>query len=168
MPQTDLGPSPVILVVEQTDSETQLDGGWELILYNDEVNSRHHVARSLTTVCQLSDDQAYDVMMTAHKNGTFHTPLPSLPPSNSSTASKRLNPPLTDPSLPPSLQASPWSGNIPRKWPRATVRGCGARALAAMSARRTRRSREGGREGGKGGREGGRQGGMYVKVDVEV
>ncbi|GAB5031789.1 atp-dependent clp protease adaptor protein [Nannochloropsis oceanica] len=68
-PQTDLGPSPVILVVEQTESETQLDGGWELILYNDEVNSRHHVARSLTTVCQLSDDQAYDVMMTAHKNG---------------------------------------------------------------------------------------------------
>jgi hypothetical protein len=68
-PGTDLGPSPVILVVEETEARSELDGGWELILYNDEVNSRHHVARTLTSVCQLTDDRAYEVMMTAHRQG---------------------------------------------------------------------------------------------------
>lgn len=40
-PQTEM--APVILVVEDTEADPELAGGWELILYNDEVNSRHHV-----------------------------------------------------------------------------------------------------------------------------
>jgi hypothetical protein len=37
----------VILVVEDTEADPELAGGWELILYNDEVNSRHHVGACL-------------------------------------------------------------------------------------------------------------------------
>ncbi len=43
-PQTEM--QPMILVVEDTEADPELESGWELILYNDEVNSRHHVGAS--------------------------------------------------------------------------------------------------------------------------
>jgi hypothetical protein len=42
-PQSEIQQAPVILVVEDTESDTQLDGGWDLILLNDDFNSRAHV-----------------------------------------------------------------------------------------------------------------------------
>lgn len=44
-------------------------GGWAVRLFNDPMNKREFVAMCLSKVCGLSDGQAYQVMMQAHKNG---------------------------------------------------------------------------------------------------
>lgn len=42
---------------------------WEVRIYNDGLNTREHVARSLVQVTGLSEVVAYQTMMHAHKNG---------------------------------------------------------------------------------------------------
>ena len=42
---------------------------WEVRIYNDGLNTREHVARSLVQVTGLSELQAYQTMMQAHQNG---------------------------------------------------------------------------------------------------
>ena len=42
---------------------------WEVRLYNDGLNTREHVSRSLVQVTGLSEYQAYHTMMQAHQNG---------------------------------------------------------------------------------------------------
>jgi ATP-dependent Clp protease adapter protein ClpS len=42
---------------------------WEVRLYNDGLNTREHVSRSLVQVTGLSEYQAYQTMMRAHQNG---------------------------------------------------------------------------------------------------
>jgi ATP-dependent Clp protease adapter protein ClpS len=42
---------------------------WEVRIYNDGLNTREHVARSLVQVTGLSELQAYQTMMHAHYNG---------------------------------------------------------------------------------------------------
>ena len=42
---------------------------WEVRLYNDGLNTREHVSRSLVQVTGLSEYQAYHTMMQAHHNG---------------------------------------------------------------------------------------------------
>lgn len=42
---------------------------WEVRIYNDGLNTREHVARSLVQVTGLSELQAYQTMMQAHHNG---------------------------------------------------------------------------------------------------
>lgn len=42
---------------------------WEVRIYNDGLNTREHVARSLVQVTGLSEMQAYQTMMQAHQNG---------------------------------------------------------------------------------------------------
>lgn len=44
-------------------------GGWAVRLFNDPMNKREFVAMCLAKVCGLSDGQAYQVMMQAHRNG---------------------------------------------------------------------------------------------------
>jgi ATP-dependent Clp protease adapter protein ClpS len=44
-------------------------GGWAVRLFNDPMNKREFVAMCLNKVAGLSDGQAYQVMMAAHKNG---------------------------------------------------------------------------------------------------
>lgn len=42
---------------------------WEVRIYNDGMNTREHVARSLVQVTGLSEFGAYQTMMRAHQNG---------------------------------------------------------------------------------------------------
>jgi ATP-dependent Clp protease adapter protein ClpS len=42
---------------------------WEVRIYNDGLNTREHVARSLVQVTGMSEVGAYQTMMMAHKNG---------------------------------------------------------------------------------------------------
>ena len=44
-------------------------GGWAVRLFNDPFNKREFVSMVLCKICGLSDGQAYQVMMQAHKNG---------------------------------------------------------------------------------------------------
>ena len=43
--------------------------GWEVRIYNDGMNTREHVARSLVQITGLSEVAAYQTMMQAHQNG---------------------------------------------------------------------------------------------------
>jgi ATP-dependent Clp protease adapter protein ClpS len=45
------------------------DEDWEVRIYNDGMNTREHVARSLVQVTGLSEMSAYQTMMRAHQNG---------------------------------------------------------------------------------------------------
>jgi ATP-dependent Clp protease adaptor protein ClpS len=42
---------------------------WEVRIYNDGLNTREHVARSLVQVTGMSEMEAYQTMMQAHLNG---------------------------------------------------------------------------------------------------
>jgi ATP-dependent Clp protease adaptor protein ClpS len=42
---------------------------WEVRIYNDGLNTREHVARSLVQVTGMSEMEAYQTMMQAHQNG---------------------------------------------------------------------------------------------------
>lgn len=42
---------------------------WEVRIYNDGLNTREHVARSLVQVTGMSEMDAYQTMMQAHLNG---------------------------------------------------------------------------------------------------
>lgn len=62
-------------VAERTDKEPTKDRkqqgseGWEVRIYNDGLNTREHVARSLVQVTGMSELVAYQTMMQAHQNG---------------------------------------------------------------------------------------------------
>ena len=43
--------------------------GWEVRIFNDGMNTREHVARSLVQITGLSEVAAYQAMMQAHQNG---------------------------------------------------------------------------------------------------
>merc|ERR1719223_179708 len=45
------------------------DDSWEVRIYNDGMNTREHVARSLVKVTGLSEMSAYQTMMRAHQDG---------------------------------------------------------------------------------------------------
>jgi ATP-dependent Clp protease adaptor protein ClpS len=51
--------------------EEKQTGGesWEVRIYNDVLNTREHVARSLVQVTGMSEVAAYQTMMQAHHNG---------------------------------------------------------------------------------------------------
>ena len=59
--------------VERVPSKQERHGqgseAWEVRIYNDGLNTREHVARSLVQVTGLSELQAYQTMMQAHQNG---------------------------------------------------------------------------------------------------
>ena len=42
---------------------------WEVRIYNDGLNTREHVARSLVQVTGMTEISAYQTMMQAHQNG---------------------------------------------------------------------------------------------------
>ena len=59
--------------VERVPSKQERHGqgseAWEVRIYNDGLNTREHVARSLVQVTGLSELQAYQTLMQAHQNG---------------------------------------------------------------------------------------------------
>lgn len=44
-------------------------GSWEVRIYNDGMNTREHVARSLVQVTGMAEISAYQTMMQAHQHG---------------------------------------------------------------------------------------------------
>ncbi len=57
-------------VDEPTKERRRLGGeAWEVRIYNDGLNTREHVARSLVQVTGMSEILAYQTMMQAHQNG---------------------------------------------------------------------------------------------------
>lgn len=57
--------------VQDPVKERKSTGGeaWEVRIYNDGLNTREHVARSLVQVTGMSEVTAYQTMMQAHQNG---------------------------------------------------------------------------------------------------
>lgn len=51
------------------DEKKHKKGGWAVRLFNDPMNKREFVAMCLSKITGLTDGQAYQVMMQAHKNG---------------------------------------------------------------------------------------------------
>ncbi|KAL3902290.1 MAG: hypothetical protein SGILL_010875 [Bacillariaceae sp.] len=68
---------PAVLERPATDNnddnvkERVREGGeaWEVRIYNDGMNTREHVARSLVTITGMTEMSAYQTMMQAHQNG---------------------------------------------------------------------------------------------------
>jgi ATP-dependent Clp protease adapter protein ClpS len=61
-----------IEILKDDDLEDEKDhnrDGWEIRLWNDPFNKREFVARCLSTICNKSDTESYQIMMQAHKNG---------------------------------------------------------------------------------------------------
>jgi ATP-dependent Clp protease adapter protein ClpS len=70
------GGAPAVLerTQERTNQPTKERTGqgseaWEVRIYNDGLNTREHVARSLVQVTGMSESVAYHTMMQAHQNG---------------------------------------------------------------------------------------------------
>mmetsp|Transcript_13963 Transcript_13963/g.30543 ORF Transcript_13963/g.30543 Transcript_13963/m.30543 type:complete len:198 (-) Transcript_13963:449-1042(-) len=68
------GPSVVERQRQRTDDPVrerhrQGNEAWEVRIYNDGLNTREHVARSLVQVTGMSEMTAYQTMMQAHQNG---------------------------------------------------------------------------------------------------
>lgn len=62
--------SPERKVQEPTiERKGQGSEGWEVRIYNDGMNTREHVARSLVLVVGMSERDGYQTMMHAHKHG---------------------------------------------------------------------------------------------------
>lgn len=51
------------------DRQNEGDKSWEVRIYNDGMNTREHVARSLVQITGISELAAYQTMMQAHQNG---------------------------------------------------------------------------------------------------
>jgi len=51
------------------DRQDEGDKSWEVRIYNDGMNTREHVARSLVQITGISEMVAYQTMMQAHQNG---------------------------------------------------------------------------------------------------
>ena len=68
------GPAVLDRPAEKVDEPTKErkgagDGAYEVRIYNDGLNTREHVARSLVQVTGMSEINAYQTMMQAHQNG---------------------------------------------------------------------------------------------------
>ena len=64
-------PSPASDKVRNPAKERNQEGGeaWEVRIYNDGMNTREHVARSLVQITGMTEMTAYQTMMMAHQNG---------------------------------------------------------------------------------------------------
>ena len=62
-------PSRTVTEEPTRDRRQQGNEAWEVRIYNDGLNTREHVARSLVQVTGLSEITAYQTMMQAHQNG---------------------------------------------------------------------------------------------------
>ncbi|GMI13779.1 hypothetical protein TrVE_jg9638 [Triparma verrucosa] len=62
-PSTVLNPSP------SSSNKLTKPKGWSLRIFNDTTNTREHVARTLVQVTSKSEAEAYNLMMSAHRNG---------------------------------------------------------------------------------------------------
>ena len=78
--KTGSGGSPAVLDRPTTTTRRRVDEptkqrnnqgheAWEVRIYNDGLNTREHVARSLVQVTGMSEMSAYQTMMQAHQNG---------------------------------------------------------------------------------------------------
>eukprot|EP00540_Astrosyne_radiata_P021723 CAMPEP_0116842386 /NCGR_PEP_ID=MMETSP0418-20121206/11484_1 /TAXON_ID=1158023 /ORGANISM="Astrosyne radiata, Strain 13vi08-1A" /LENGTH=141 /DNA_ID=CAMNT_0004472983 /DNA_START=176 /DNA_END=601 /DNA_ORIENTATION=+ len=53
---------------EEDDEEEKYDY-WRVRIFNDGVNTREHVARSLVQITGMAEEKAYETMMHAHQHG---------------------------------------------------------------------------------------------------
>lgn len=61
---------PLERTIQPTEERTRHGSeAWEVRIYNDGLNTREHVARSLVQVTGMSESVAYQTMMQAHQNG---------------------------------------------------------------------------------------------------
>jgi len=60
---------PSVNEEQKTQKKTTGSGDWEVRIYNDGMNTREFVARCLVQIASLSENNAYQTMMTAHQNG---------------------------------------------------------------------------------------------------
>jgi ATP-dependent Clp protease adaptor protein ClpS len=67
-PETETG-SPLKGTDRTRRRERSGNEAWEVRIYNDGLNTREHVARSLVQITGLSEICAYNTMMQAHQNG---------------------------------------------------------------------------------------------------
>jgi len=51
------------------DEASRNDGMFQVLLFNDEVNTREYVARCLVVVCGLAEGDAFSIMHKAHREG---------------------------------------------------------------------------------------------------
>src|SRR5512147_511098 len=78
--------APEILIIEETEEETELEPLYRILIHNDHVTPMDFVVHILKTVFYLSNDKALDIMMTAHFTGIAY--VQTLPKSE---AEKRIN-----------------------------------------------------------------------------
>ena len=60
---------PSVNEEKQTREKTTGSGDWEVYIYNDGMNTREFVARCLVQIASLTEMNAYQTMMHAHRNG---------------------------------------------------------------------------------------------------
>jgi len=60
---------PDILIIEETEEETELDPLYRILIHNDHVTPMDFVVHILKTVFYLPNEKALDIMMTAHITG---------------------------------------------------------------------------------------------------
>jgi ATP-dependent Clp protease adaptor protein ClpS len=64
--------APDILIIEETEEETELEPLYRIIIHNDPVTPMDFVVHILKTVFYLPNEKALDIMMTAHITGTAY------------------------------------------------------------------------------------------------
>ncbi len=78
--------APDILIMEETEEETELEPLYRILIHNDHVTPMDFVVHILKTVFYLSNEKALDIMMTAHITGIAY--VQTLPKPE---AERRLN-----------------------------------------------------------------------------
>ncbi len=64
--------APEILIVEETEEETELEPLYRVLIHNDHVTPMDFVVHILKTIFYLPNEKALDIMMTAHITGTAY------------------------------------------------------------------------------------------------
>ena len=77
--------APEIVIIEETEEETELEPLYRILIHNDHVTPMDFVVMILKTIFYLSNEKAINIMMTAHIKGIEY--VQTLPKSE---AEKRI------------------------------------------------------------------------------
>jgi ATP-dependent Clp protease adaptor protein ClpS len=78
--------APDILIIEETEEETEIEPLYRILIHNDHVTPMDFVVHILKTIFYLSNEKALDIMMTAHITGISYVQTLA-----KSEAEKRVN-----------------------------------------------------------------------------
>ena len=78
--------APDILIIEETEEETELEPLYRILIHNDNVTPMDFVVHILKTVFYQANERALDIMMTAHITGIAYVQTVAR-----SEAEKRVN-----------------------------------------------------------------------------